>query len=243
MAVVKGGTVALIGSGEFLPPIAALDRQLIERLTDSPRVVIVPTASAPDGPAIFQRWADQGVAHFAALGSVVEAVLIATRIDAEDPAMAKRLAGANFIYLSGGKPSYLLETLKGTASWQAIVDVFEAGGVVAGCSAGAMVLGGEVLDFPQIWRTLPGLALAPEVTVIPHFDEIPGILAELNYLFHRRTVVAGVEGTTALVRSPTGWTVLGRGGVSILTPQGRTRFTAGQAVPIEFNSASSDGWI
>ena len=34
-----------------------------------PRVVILPTAAAPDGEATFRRWADMGVVHFSALGA------------------------------------------------------------------------------------------------------------------------------------------------------------------------------
>src|SRR5260370_26485806 len=137
-----------------------------------------------------------GVEHFTQLGVTVEPITLLNRADAENAEVAARLAAANFIYFSGGKPRYLLETLQGTASWQAILGVFTTGGIVAGCSAGAMVLGGEVFDFPKVWRTLPALGLVPGIAVIPHFDEAPSWL--LSWMPHARTNVTGV----GLVVSP-----------------------------------------
>ena len=70
-----------------------------------PRVVILPTASYPDGEDVFQRWAAMGVAHFAALGAEVEPVLVRDRADADDPRRAQAVGEADLIYLSGGKPA------------------------------------------------------------------------------------------------------------------------------------------
>ena len=38
-------------------------------------MVVLPTASYPDGEDVFQRWASMGVAHFAALGAEVEGTI------------------------------------------------------------------------------------------------------------------------------------------------------------------------
>ena len=57
MSISLPGTVALIGAGEYLPPIATVDKALLERVGDTPRVVVLPTAAAPDGPGIPERWA------------------------------------------------------------------------------------------------------------------------------------------------------------------------------------------
>src|SRR5690242_16518631 len=122
------GTLALVGSGEFLPPIEPLDRLLIERLAEPARVVVLPTASAPDGAGVPERWAKMGIEHFARLGASVEAAMLLTRADAESEALAAQIAAANFVYLSGGKPQYLVDTLRDTPCWRAIAGVFAAGG-------------------------------------------------------------------------------------------------------------------
>ena len=85
-----------------------------------PRVVIVPTASLPDGEDVFLRWAEMGSQHFVALGAEVEPVLIRYRADAQDPIYAQALGEADLIYLSGGKPDYLYDALAGTAAEQAL---------------------------------------------------------------------------------------------------------------------------
>src|SRR5579859_5914013 len=162
--------------------MAPIDSILLHELPHPRRVVIVPTASAPDGPGVPERWAKMGVDHFMILGAKAEAVMVLTRSDAENANLAARIAAANFVYLSGGKPRYLVDTLRDTACWRAIAGIYAAGGVVAGCSAGAMALAEQMVgfprmsDFPRVWSTVPGLALAPGFAVVPHFDEMPKLL-------------------------------------------------------------------
>ncbi len=226
-----GGTVALVGSGEYLPPIEPLDHWLLGRLSEPGRVVVLPTAAAPDGPGVPERWNRMGVEHFTKLGAAVTPIMLLTRQDAESSALAEQIAAANFVYLSGGKPRYLLETLRDTACWRAIVGVHAAGGVVAGCSAGAMALGEALFDFPQIWRTLPALGLVRGVAIIPHFDELPGVIRSQIRRAGNDIDTAGVEGNTALVVTHAGWQVQGSGSVTIFGKAGKTRYTAGQTIP------------
>lgn len=224
------GTVALVGAGEFLPTIAPVDKLLLERVPGTPRVVVLPTASAPDGSEVSDRWAKMGVEHFTQLGATVEPVMLLNRADADNPAIAEQIAAANFVYFSGGKPRYLLETLQGTASWQAILNVLAAGGVLAGCSAGAMVLGAEIIDFPQVWHTIPAFGLVPGVVIIPHFDEIPSVLSFITNLTARKATILGIDGGTALVQSNGEWTVYGRGGVTVFAGNKKTRYQEGEQI-------------
>src|SRR6188508_3593478 len=110
------GPVALVGAGEFLPATADIDAGLLAATGRSrPRVAILPTASYPDGEAVFQRWAAMGVSHFAALGAEVEPVLVRDRAAADDPVASQAIGEADLVYLSGGKPAHLIEALAGTA--------------------------------------------------------------------------------------------------------------------------------
>jgi cyanophycinase len=231
-AMVKG-TVAFVGAGEYLQGMLPVDEKLLERVSSSPRVLVLPTAAAPDGESVTERWANMGVEHFAQLGVTAEPVMLLNRTDAENAEISSKLADANFIYFSGGKPRYLLETLQGTRSWQAILDVFAAGGIIAGCSAGAMVLGGEVFDFPQIWRTIPALGLVPGIAIIPHFDELPTLMVGTVTRGKRKSTIVGIDGTTALVGSDHQWIVYGRGSVTIFTKNDKKRYTDGEIVPLD----------
>ncbi|HEV2235498.1 MAG TPA: Type 1 glutamine amidotransferase-like domain-containing protein [Ktedonobacterales bacterium] len=225
------GTVALVGAGEFLPAIGQVDAMLLARLPAAPRVVILPTASAPDGRPIFDRWAQRGVEHFTNLGATAEALPLLTRADAELPALAGRIAAAHLIYLSGGTPRYLVETLQNTAAWRAITSAHAAGAVVMGCSAGAMALAGTVIDFPHGWATSPALGLVPGLVVVPHFDEIPHLLAGLAGRFGGETVV-GIDGSTALVGTAGAWQTLGIGTVTVLRGVERRVYHGGDRVAL-----------
>ena len=150
-------------------------------------MVILPTASAPDGKGVPERWGRRGVDHFRALGAEPAAVLALTRADCERPDFAAAVHSANLIYFSGGKPDYLYQTLRGTALWQAVLDVLASGGVLAGCSAGAMIVGSFMPDvgtFPQMVRWGPGFGLIPEAVVIPvtetHNEYARKVAAELS---------------------------------------------------------------
>ena len=161
---------ALVGSGEYLPPIEPLDRELISRLPGPARVACLPTAAGTEGPERIAYWSRLGVDHFTRLGAAAEAVPVIDRASANDPALAAVIAGANFVYLSGGKPDYLYRTLAGSLAWEAIQAVLAGGGLLAGCSAGAMILGEKFFGFPG-WKH--GFNFLPGATILPHFDEIP----------------------------------------------------------------------
>ncbi len=161
------GPVALVGAGEFLPAMAEFDQRLLAATGRArPRVVILPTASFPDGEEVFMRWAAMGVAHFGALGAEVEPVLVRDRDGAEDAAAAQAVGEADLIYLSGGKPAYLLAALDGTAVGRAIAAAHERGATLAGCSAGAMALAGNAFAF-RIKVAAVAAALAVRAGVRP----------------------------------------------------------------------------
>ena len=232
MSSVNRGTIALVGAGEYLPKMNPVDQYLLEQLHEEPRVVVLPTAAAPDGAGVPERRNNLGVQHFTELGAPVEPLMLLTREDANNSLFAEKIAYANFVYFSGGKPGYLLETLKGTAAWRAVQQVYERGGVVAGCSAGAMVMGGMLFDFPQIWRTIPALDLVPGIAVIPHFDEIPkAMTSTIANIGRSKITVVGIDGATALVVSDGSWSVRGAGGVTVIAAKQKYRYQAGEEVP------------
>ncbi len=232
MTTLAQGKIALVGAGEYLPTMAAVDKALLAYLEATPRVVVVPTAAVPDGSVTTERWAQMGVEHFSQLGAHVEPVMLRTREDANTTDIVTKLASANFVYFSGGKPHYLLQTLQDTLAWQAIKNVFVTGGVIAGCSAGAMVLGGVIFGFPQVWQKQPALGLVPDVAIIPHFDELPAPLTQAIDRLDVEETIVGVDRATALVWANGQWTVMGSGTVTVLEKPAKVRYTGGQQVAL-----------
>jgi cyanophycinase len=227
------GPVVLLGADEFLPAVVALDTELLAATGRSrPRVAILPTASAPDGDVVFRRWAAMGIEHFEALGAEVEAVLVRDRADADDPANVQAVAEADVVYLSGGDPGHLLRALSDSAVWSAARAVHERGGVLAGCSAGAMVLCASqalVRRPPHVpLRYERALGVVPRTAVVPHYDRIPEALAALMILrAPRGTIVLGLDEGTAAIERDGGWTVRGRGRVTVWRGRRRERFRDG----------------
>ena len=228
------GPVALVGAGEFLPAMLEFDAGLLASIGRSrPRVALLPTASYPDGDEVFTRWATMGVAHFGELGAEVEPVLVRDRAGADDPAAAQAIGEADIVYLSGGKPGYLMSVLDGSAVGRAIGEAHARGATLAGCSAGAMVLAGYAFDFrlrvalwPLRWR--PAMGFVPETSVVPHYDAWPEALSALIALqAPRGSTVLGIDEETAVVGHAGSWQVHGRSRVTVWRGRHRDRYRAG----------------
>jgi cyanophycinase len=240
------GALALVGSGEYLAVMDEIDRRLLTTIGGpaAARVALLPTASGLEGEAP-SRWNELGRAHFRALGAPVEGLPLLRRQDASDPAILASLREASFFYISGGNPSYVIECLLDTPAWQIIVERHQAGAVLAGCSAGAMMLGSHVLDLRRAmaaesaaWR--PALGLVAGLAVIPHFDRFagrfgPSGLQQLPAAAPVDLTVVGIDEDTALLRLPSAegvvWEVQGRAGVSVFAAdRPSARYRGGERV-------------
>ncbi len=221
------GTLALVGSGEYLPPIEALDRLLLARLAEPAQVVCLPTAAGTEGEERIRYWSELGVKHFTRLGvERVEALPVTDRVSASDEALAERVRQANFVYLSGGKPHYLYMSLENTPVFQAIEAVLTKGGVVAGCSAGAMIFGQDIPGSPFPWSWQPGFGYLPGAIVLPHFEELPKAILSGFLPFTGKLTIIGVEGNTALVCTQEGCYAAGSGGVTLIHGNEKVRYLA-----------------
>ena len=225
------GPIALVGSGEFLPVMEAVDAALLHGR--APRAVFLPTAAAPEGPERVDYWLRLGTEHYRRLGAEPVPLTVLDRRDADDPANAAAVAGAGLVYLSGGNPGYLADTLRGTPVLEAILAAWRAGAALAGCSAGACALT-ALADDTGTGATRPGLAVVPELVVLPHFDRIerwhPGIVDRRAAGLAAGQTLVGVDEETALVSGNSHWKVEGRQKVWIVDPDGRRTPHAAGAV-------------
>jgi cyanophycinase len=220
--------LALVGSGEYLSPMEAVDRFLLGQLSTEAHVVCLPTAAGTEGTVRINYWSDLGKTHFLKLGVDVEALPVIDPPSANAPEFAEKIQQANFIYFSGGKPDYLYRTMNGSLVWAAIMEVYNKGGVLAGCSAGAMIMGEQIPGFPGM---KPAFGLLPGVVIMPHFDEIPkGMINSLHILVRGEQTLLGIEGNTALVGGEDGYQVVGSGGVMVWNQKVKRRYTQGEPV-------------
>ena len=220
--------LALVGSGEYLPPMETVDRYLLGKLKTQAHVICLPTAAGTEGDERISYWSELGKAHFSKLGVDVDALPVIDEPSANLAEYAERIRHANFIYLSGGKPDYLYRTLASSQVWVAIMEVLNRGGVVAGCSAGAMIMGERIPGFPH-WK--PTFGLVRGAIIMPHFDEIPSAITNtLHMLIQDQQTLLGIEGNTALVGENNDWQVIGSGCVVMWNQSKKQRYTQGQQV-------------
>ena len=230
------GPLALVGSGEYLPVMTEVEGLLIEGRP--PRYVQLPTAAAPEGERSLRRWLDLGAAQAARLGVEQIPVVVRDRAEADSPELASKVASAGLIYLSGGSPTFLAQTLRGTLVWNTILEAWRSGSALAGCSAGAIALTGWVPSMRAPLRSPdPGLGVLPALRVLPHFDKmiawVPDLLTRALMRPPEGTVVLGIDEDTALV-DLTGagrdWQVYGRQQVWMLADGARRGYSAGDAM-------------
>lgn len=180
-------------------------------------VAVLATASAPEGESVFERWNQMALAHYESFGIRSRVVPVRDRRDALEPGHASVVRSASMVFFSGGDPGHLHRTLIGTVLLEAIQALLERGGVYAGCSAGAMVAGDPLPGVRGLAaRALgQGLGLAPDHVFGVHWDA-PMMRPWRGLLGGRvppERHLLGISERTAVVGSPTGWTVQGSAAV------------------------------
>ena len=235
------GAVALVGSGEYLDAMNKVDTYLLNTIggAKTAKVVLLPTASGlePNGPT---TWNNLGMKHFKQLGVTdIHATRIIDRNSASEPEQLALLQGANFYYFSGGNPQHTIESLRDTPAWEIIKTAYDHGAILAGCSAGAMMLSARTVSIRQVMTGEPvsfveAMGVVPNVIVFPHFDRMAGFLDQERFQSLLKSVselytVVGIDEDTALVRiepnetsdTSARWRVMGRQTVNLFSRDGQ----------------------
>lgn len=231
------GPIALVGSGEYLPVMQNLEASLLQGR--NPIYVQLPTAAAPEGDESLRRWIELGKKQAERIGVTQVPVVVRDNNDANDPHFAALIKDAGLIYLSGGNPHFLADTLRDSLVWNAIHDAWLSGAALAGCSAGAMAIADHIpalrLHSPRESR---GLGVLPHIRVLPHFDKMFGWIPDLALRMldvPDGVHVIGIDEETALVGGPYEWEVQGRQSVWLIQNGHREEFTSGSQIFLSGN--------
>ena len=225
-----GPLVALVGGDEFRPQAAEVDRYVIGRLgRPSVRVAILPTAAEHENAPLA---AANGVRHFRGLGVEAAAVMVVDKDSANDQRLVAELDSVDLVYIPGGDPRYLLDTLLDSLTWRRLSSAVGEGCVLAGSSAGAMVLGGTMY-FRGEWT--PALGLLPGICVLPHFQEwgakvLPDLLEASS---GRNLTLLGIDGATGCVGWGGVWDVVGSGAVTVIRAGRSEVFHSGDRIQLD----------
>ena len=234
------GSLALVGSGEYLPAMAEFEKSLLDDGIKNGKENIyiqIPTAAAQESTSRLEYWKDLGQKQAQAIGAKPLFLPIYTREDAQNMSFVNQISNGAIIYMSGGDPHYLANTLIDTPIWQAIVKNWQSGASLAGCSAGAMVLSSQIPNF-RISRAQPtvGLNLIPNIRVIPHFNKffkwIPESAAKLLMHVPDDSILIGIDELTAIVKRNGSdfWQVYGQAKLHTLKGLPEQQFSDGQEI-------------
>ena len=220
------GSLALVGSGEYLPAMAEFEKSLVQdgvKNGKEARYVQIPTAAGRESADRLEYWKQLGLTQAKAIGVEATYLPIYTREDAFNQKYVDAVANGALMYMSGGDPHHLAEVLIDTPLWSAIVENWKTGASLAGCSAGAMVLSAHIPNFRLLKKTATqGLNLLPEIRVIPHFNKffkwIPESAAKVLLHVPDNSILIGVDELTAIVKRSrdTEWVVVGEAKVHVL---------------------------
>ena len=234
------GSLALVGSGEYLPAMAAFEKSLIDDGVKNGKQEIyvqIPTAAGRESESRLNFWKDLGKTQADSLNVKSIYLPIYTREDAFNPEYIEQIKNSALMYMSGGDPHYLADTLIGTPLWDAIYENWQTGGSLAGCSAGAMVLSAQIPNF-RFYKKEPttGLNLIPNIRVIPHFNKffkwIPESAAKILLHVPDNTILIGVDELTAIVKrsGDEQWHVYGEAKVHVLKGMPDQQLTHNQTI-------------
>ena len=220
------GSLALVGSGEYLPAMAQFENSLFDdgvKNGKRPIYVQIPTAAGKESADRLEYWKQLGKTQADRLGIDSIFVPIFSREDAYNPEYVSLIHNSALMYMSGGDPHHLAETLMDTPLWNAMLENWRTGASLAGCSAGAMVLSSHIPNFRLLKKSpTAGLNLLPEIRVIPHFNKffkwIPESAAKVLLHVPDDSVLIGVDEMTAIVKrsGDEHWVVVGEAKVHVL---------------------------
>jgi cyanophycinase-like exopeptidase len=220
----------LLGAGEFLPWSEEAERNVLRLTRRAGPIAILPTASAPEGDSVFDRWGRMGLDHYAQLGLDARVVPLKTHADALDPALTAMLDGVSMVFFSGGNPAYLARTLDGTPFLDALVRGLASGMVFAGCSAGAMVAGARATTTTGQGFRSAGLGLVAHVRFGVHWNRVPGLPGVKRFMtagIAAADAFVGIDEMTAIAGDGARWRVFGAGRVEVRRRGDQSVYSAG----------------
>jgi len=227
------GYLLLEGGAEFGGRMRDPDLQAIELAGGfTASIRIIPTAAAPDNN--HQRAGNNGIRWFESLGAKdVSAVSLLSRIRADDKNIAQALRDAKLIYLLGGFTHYLGQTLKDSLAWDGAVEAYHNGAVIAGSSAGAMVMCEFYYD-PSTGRVHEGLKLVLNSLVLPHHNTFgkswaPKLLKKIP-----NVTLIGIDERTGMLNNGENntWNIYGAGDVTLYRNGASETFSAGDTFSV-----------
>jgi len=214
------GTLIIIGGHEDKEGECVILKEVAKYLKNGPLVIATVASKEPE-----DYFADYQKA-FAKLNITdLTHLYIHDRAETADEAKIKQLDNVNGIFFSGGDQLRISSQIGDTPFETRIHEIYESGGVIAGTSAGASVMGETMLikgsnsESHRIGdlHLAPGLRLIRNVIIDQHFAERGRIGRLLGAVaLNPRILGIGIDEDTAIVVKGREFCVLGKGAVYVV---------------------------
>jgi cyanophycinase len=206
------------------------DRKILKELarkTNGGKLIVVTAASEVAN----DLWEDYKL-QFRDLGvKKVEHLAIEQPEEARNPRLLSTLEKARTIFFTGGDQLKITSKIGGTAIEETITKIYQQGGIIAGTSAGAsvmgqtMLVGGENSESHKVgnWMMAPGMGLAPGMIIDQHFAQRGRIGRLLGAVaLNPRILGIGIDEDTAIIVQGDKFKVMGTNAVYVVDGHGVT---------------------
>lgn len=216
----KQGTLIIIGGAEDKTGEKTILREVVNR-TNGGKLVLI-TAASQVANQLYQDY----VKVFGELGlKNIEHLYVEQPEDARDPEKLLLFENATSVFFTGGDQLRITTKLGGTDIIDRISEIYRNGGVIAGTSAGAsimgktMLVGGENAESHKVgnWMMAPGLGFAEEMLIDQHFAQRGRIGRLLGAVALNPGILGiGIDEDTAIMVEGDCFEVLGNNAVYVV---------------------------
>ena len=216
--------IAITGSGEFLPSILDVDKKLLSYIKETPKALTFSTAAGKESDERLLYWQNLAVDHFSTLGVEHKHFDARNRDDLNQDTVLDEMKNTNFIFFSGGSPTHLFDSIHDSKFSQELKNV-ENRGIIAGCSAGAMIMGEKMIKGT-------GLNYIANTIVIPHYGEsfYSWISNTVKVLNRGKYKLLCLEKDTYFIKDKNEFRVLGKQQVHIIFKKEHYTFSDGDKI-------------
>ena len=218
--------IAITGSGEFLPSILEVDKKLLNYLDDVPYVLTFSTAAGKESDERLSYWESLAIQHFKNLNLNHKHIDARNRDDLNKDSVIEDMKKSNFVFFSGGSPNHLYNSIV-DSDFSVELQNIENRGIIAGCSAGAMIMGEKMIKGV-------GLSYLPKTIVIPHYGEnfYSWISNTVKVLNRGKYKLLCLEKDTYFIKDGDQLSVLGKQNVHIIYKKEHHTFSDGDTIDI-----------
>ncbi len=229
----KPGPLIVIGGHEDKEGDRVILRAVAERIRGGKLVLATIASRQPEGylESYQKAFADLGVTDLVEL-------YVNDRGETHDEGKLSVFDGAAGVFFSGGDQLRIASQIGDTPIERRVREIHEAGGLIAGTSAGAsvmsetMLVGGTSSESHRIGdlNMAPGLGLIRNAIIDQHFAERGRIGRLLGAVAHNpRILGVGIDEDTAIVVEGERFTVVGSGAVYVVDAEEVTQSNIAEA--------------